>query len=272
MGASPVFVRFSEVGPFASAFWRVMLGLPFLFMWAVFETAKDNRKINWTFNGSLLLSGLFFAGDLFFWHLAIKNTTMANATLFATLAPAWVILFSKAFIGEPVSRNAYFGLGFCLFGAILLAGSSFQLAPERIIGDLFGFITSIFFGLYFLAIRVGRRTRNAGELTFLSTIVTCVILFAITIIASDKLFPDTINGFFSLLSLGAISHAGGQGLLSVALGALSAAFSSLVIFVEAIAGAFLGWLIFNEALSNLQILGGLFILFGVWISRPRNQE
>ena len=37
-------------------------------------------------------AGLVFAGDLFFWHLSILNTTVANATFFATTAPLFVVL------------------------------------------------------------------------------------------------------------------------------------------------------------------------------------
>src|SRR5579875_3426125 len=33
MGVSPIFVRLADVGPFASAFWRVMLALPVLWVW-----------------------------------------------------------------------------------------------------------------------------------------------------------------------------------------------------------------------------------------------
>ena len=39
MGISPVFVRFAEVGPFTSAFWRVGLALPALWLWSALETA-----------------------------------------------------------------------------------------------------------------------------------------------------------------------------------------------------------------------------------------
>jgi drug/metabolite transporter (DMT)-like permease len=268
MGVSPVFVRYSEVGPFASAFWRVCLGLPVLFIWAAIETRKSGRKIQWKIDKPILLAGLFFSGDLIFWHLAIVNTSMANATLMATLAPVWVVLFSKAFIGEEVTRKTYLGLIFCLLGAALLVGSSYRLAPDRILGDFFGFITSIFFGLYFLAVRVARRTRKGGEVTFLATIVTALILIIVAVISADKFFPDTMQGVFSLFALGTISHAGGQGLLAVALGSLSAAFSSLVIFVEAIIAAFFGWAVFGETLGPLQLLGGSMILFGVWWARP----
>jgi drug/metabolite transporter (DMT)-like permease len=269
MGASPVFVRYSEVGPFASAFWRVCLGLPVLFLWAYLENRRARKAINWRITLPVLMAGLFFGFDLIFWHLAILNTTMANATLMATLAPVWVVLFSRIAIGEEVSKNAYLGLAICLIGAALLIGSSFRIAPERILGDLYGFITSLFFGLYFLAIRVARRNRKAGELTFLSTIITTGMLLLTVLISGNKMLPDTTQGAMSLVALGVFSHAGGQGLLAISLGALTAAFSSLVIFVEAIAAAILGWAIFGETLGPLQLAGGLLILFGVWQARPR---
>ena len=274
MGVSPVFVRFSEVGPFASAFWRVFLALPVLVLWALWELRGKNARLKLTFPAAVLWSGLFFSGDLLFWHLAIVNTTMANATLMACLAPVWVIMFSGAYIGEPVGRNSYWGLALCLIGAAMLIGSSYNVDPSRIRGDLYGIVTSIFFGLYFLAIRVARRTKGSGELTLLSTIITAFILFivaiAMTLFAAHDFFPSTLKGVTSLLMLGTISHAGGQGLLSVALGSLSAVFSSLVIFIEAIAGAFFGWLVFDENLTLTQILGAITILLGIWIARPAN--
>ncbi len=271
MGISPVFVRTAEIGPFASAFWRVLLALPILYLWAVFETRRHGKKIDWQFDRATTVAGVLFAGDLFFWHLSIVNTTVANATLMATLAPVWVALFSNAFIGEPVSRNSYIGLALCLVGAGLLVGSSFRIAPDRIWGDFFGLVTSIFFGLYFLAVRVSRRRRKAGESIFISTITTTACLFLTAIVSDDDMLPETARGAASLFALGTISHAGGQGLLALALGALSAAFSSLVIFVEALAGAFFGWVVFNETLTPLQICGAVLILMGVWYARPRKR-
>ena len=273
MGVSPVFVRFSEVGPFASAFWRVFLALPVLLIWAWLELRAKGKPLKLSFSTAVLWSGLFFSGDLIFWHLAIVNTTMANATLMACLAPVWVIMLSGAFIGEPVGRNSYYGLVLCLIGAAMLIGSSYNIDPSRITGDIFGFITSIFFGLYFLAVRVARRNHESGELTLLSTFITAFCLFVValgaTIFAAQQFFPTTAKGITSLILLGTISHAGGQGLLSVALGSLSAVFSSLVIFIEAIAGAFFGWLVFDENLSASQIAGAVAILTGIWIARPR---
>ena len=185
MGSSPVFVRYAEVGPFASAFWRATLALPLLFLWAYFETRQSKRNLRdaLKINKSILLGGVFFAGDLFFWHLSILNTTITNATLLSCLAPVWVALFSGIFIGEPVGKSTLQGLIICLLGTILLIGSTYTIAPEQLLGDIYGIITSMFFGLYFLCIRVGRRTHEAGALTLISTCVTASVLFVIVLIS-----------------------------------------------------------------------------------------
>ena len=270
MGISPVFVRLAEVGPFASAFWRVFLALPLLYVWSAIEIRRSDKRTSslLKFNGPILLAGLFFAGDLIFWHLAILNTTIANATLLSCLAPIWVALLSGITIGEPINRRTVYGLLLCLAGASLLIGSSFTGSSGNLIGDLYGLITSMFFGLYFLAVRVARRTETAGKLTLKSTIITALILLCAALIAGTTFWPTSWTGVGSLLALGLVSHAGGQGLLAIALGALSAVFASLVIFIEAIAAAIAAWLILSEQLSPIQFVGGALILSGVWTARP----
>jgi drug/metabolite transporter (DMT)-like permease len=271
MAISPVFVRLADVGPFASAFWRVALALPALWLWASVEikAAGGHQRQIWVLPPVILLVGLFFAGDLFFWHLAIVNTTIANATFLATMAPLWVVLGSGLFIGEPVTRATVVGLTVCIAGASVLIGSSYSFSPQNLLGDFYGIMTSLFFGAYFLGVRVARRSFGAGQIVFASTIVTMVVLFVVALIMEPTLVPASAGGVFALLALALVSHAGGQGLLAVALGALSAAFSSLVIFIEAIAAAGFAWLFLAEALNIWQGLGGLLILAGIWLARPR---
>lgn len=280
MGASPVFVRFAEVGPLTSAFYRVALALPLLWMLARLENGHAKKKhndnaaaspfANVPVDRATLLAGVFFAGDLIFWHLSIVNTTIANATLLATTAPVWVLLGSSLFIGEAVSRKMFAGLGLCLLGAGTLIGASLSIAPERLEGDIYGVITSFFFGAYFLAIRVARRRAPPALIMLRSSMVTATILLIAALIMEDQLLPITAAGVAALIALAVVSHAGGQGLLAYALGHLSAAFSSFVIFIEALAAPVLGWLIFSETLNNLQFLGGAAILLGIWVARPRS--
>ncbi len=271
MGVSPVYVRMAETGPFASAFWRVALALPVLLIWAKYEASKLNQPLRslLIFDRSVILTGLLFAGDLVFWHLAILNTNVANATLLACLAPVWVVLLAKPFLGETFTPATIIGLAVCLVGAFFLIGGNYQINPQQLTGDFFGLITSVFFGLYFLAIRVARREHSAGILIFLSTIITAVILLVITLMAGQSLVPETWKGASALAALGIVSHAGGQGLLAIALGSLTVVFSSLVIFIEAIAAAVFGWIFLDEAIGLVQIGGGALVLAGIWIARPK---
>ncbi len=267
MGASPIFVRLADVGPFTSAFWRVALALPLLYAWT--RAADGPAPAAKRFAKPAILSGLAFAGDLFFWHLAIVHTSVANATFFATCAPIWVVLFGWLLFREKVEASVLVGLGLCLAGGAALLAQSFQLKPAGALGDLFGVATGVFFGLYFLAVKAARQTTSAARLTLEATVVTAAILFVVALVAERSMLPYTLRGLAALLAMAWISHVGGQGLLSIALGRLPAAFSSLVIFLEAIAAAGFAWLILGEPVSAVQALGGLAILAGIYVARPR---
>ena len=267
MGASPIFVRLADVGPFTSAFWRVALALPLLYAWM--RLAEGREAPGARFSKPAILAGLAFAGDLFFWHLAIVHTSVANATFFATCAPIWVVLFGWLLLGERVTANVLAGLALCLAGGAALLAQSFELKPAGAVGDLFGIATGVFFGLYFLAVQAARKKNSAARLTFEATAVTAAVLFVVAACAERSMLPRTLRGLAALLAMAWISHTGGQGLLSIALGRLPAAFSSLVIFLEAIAAAGFAWAILREPVGVAQGLGGLAILAGIWVARPR---
>ena len=268
MGASPLFVRLADVGPYASAFWRCALALPFLALWAAYERGGMAAALRGV-DRAVILSGVFFAGDLFFWHLSILATTVANATFFATTSPIWVAFGAWLLLGEKIGAGTVGGLALCMLGGAALIGQSWGFAPHRLIGDLYGVITAIFFGSYLLTIRSARAALGAGQLAFVSTAITTAILFVIAWALEPRLIPQSANGMLILLALALVSQVGGQGLLAVALGTLPATFSSLVIFLEAIAAAALAWAVLGEALGALQMLGGLLILAGIYLARPR---
>ena len=272
MGISPIFVRFAaaDVGPFASAFWRVALSLPILYAWMRIEEAKAPAGApRVPFAKATILAGLAFTADLFFWHLSILSTTVANATFFATTAPLFVILIVWLVLRQRVSRGTVIGLLLCLLGGAALIGQSLQVDPARIRGDLYGLITAFFFGLYFLAVGRARERAGAARVTFEGGVVTSAALLVIALVLDTRVVPHTWQGIAALTAMAFISQAGGQGLLAVALGRLPPVFSSLVIFLEAVAAAVFGWLILNEALTLIQALGGALILFGIWAARPK---
>jgi drug/metabolite transporter (DMT)-like permease len=265
MGISPIFVRLADVGPFASAFWRVALALPALYAWMrLTETAPVRR-----FSLPTLLAGLAFAGDLLFWHSAILRTSVANATFFATTAPIWVVAFGWMLLGEKVGKATLLGLALCLAGGTALVAQSLRFAPGHAIGDGFGLATGLFFGLYFLAVEAARRGAGAARVTFEASVVTALALLAVALAVEPRFLPRSLSGAAAILAMAWVSHAGGQGLLSLALGRLPATFSSLVIFLEAIFAALFALALLDEPISGAQALGGVLIMAGIYVARPR---
>jgi drug/metabolite transporter (DMT)-like permease len=272
MGASPIFVRLAEVGPYTSAFWRVALALPALWLWARLEDGgRAPAPAAASVRLAAAIAGLLFAGDLIFWHLAIVNTSVANATFLATLAPVWVVLGSGLFLGEAVTGRLVAGLGLCLVGAAALMGADLRVAPQQLIGDAYGLITSFFFGAYFIAVRRARRGCGTGRLLFLSSQATAAVLLVAALVMEDRMWPTAAGGIAALMALALVSHSVGQGFLAYALGHLPAAFSSVVIFLEGVAAALLGWLVLGEAVGPLQFAGAVAIFTGIAVARPRRE-
>lgn len=268
MGISPIFVRLAGIGPFASAFWRVALALPLLYGWMrLEERGRPAPAPAWT--RAVWLSGLLFAGDLFFWHLAIRHTTVANATFFATTSPIWVALLLAVVFRERIRHADLLGLAMCLAGGATLLGESLQVDPARVTGDIYGVATSLFFGSYVIAVDRARGNHGAARLMLRSTAITAAVLLPIALVLEPVMLPQSAFGWSMLLALAVVSQVGGQGLFAYAIAALPTVFSSLVIFIEALAAAAFGWLILGEALSPIQAAGGLVILAGLWVARPR---
>ena len=268
---SPIFVRLSEVGPTATGFYRTMLAVPPL--WLVWylqpaqTTALEQRVSRIPSLGVLLLPGLLFAGDLFFWHLSIKYTTVANATLLSNFAPVIVTLGAWLVLREKITPAFLAALLVSFCGALMLVGASFQLGGDYVFGDLLAFTTAIFYGAYMIAVAKLRGRHGTQDIMLWSSLVSALALLPMVWIMGESLWPATLQGWAILFGLAWLSHALGQGLIAYALGHLPASFSSLVVLVQPVAAAFFGWLWLGEGLQPLQIGGGIVVLIGIVLAR-----
>ena len=269
MSISPSLVRFADVGPLASAFWRVFLALPILYLWMRGEEQRNPAAPARSWSLPIGLAGLSFAGDLLLWHLAIMKTSIANATFFATMAPLWVVVFGWLLFRHRTEKTTLIGLALCMAGGAALVAQSLSVNPAHALGDALGIGTGVFFGLYFLSVGAARKDTGAARVTFEMSVIAVVILLAAAVVVEGDILPKTMAGWGVLFALAFVSHAGGQGLLSVALGRLPTTFSSLVIFLEAIVAAGFAWILLGEPVSIVQALGGLVIIAGIWVARPR---
>ena len=267
IGFSPIFVRLSELGPIATGFYRLLLALPLLWLWMRWEerrTARATARIEWL---PIAVPGILFAGDIPFWHWSITYTTVANATLFANLAPVIVTAGAWLYLRERVTSLFLAGMALAMGGGALLMQASAALGHRYVLGDMLGLITACFFGSYVVAVARLRHRIPASTIMFYSSVVTCVLLLAATLLSGEGLLPVTARGWVALFALAWISQAIGQGLIAYALGHLPASFSSLAILIEPLTAAVLGWVWLGEALGALQAMGAVIVLAGIAVAR-----
>ena len=270
---SPIFVRFSDVDPIMTAFYRIFISLPFFLFFSSFSIIEKVKFPE--FNNSyviFLVSGIFFALDLICWHWSIKLTTVSKATFLSNLAPIVVIIFSLIFLKEKFSKFFYLAALLSMVGMLMLLGESFKFNKSQFIGDLLGVLTAVWYGSYIVTISQLRKKYNSTSIMFLSGIVTAIILLIVSILFEQSLIPQSLFTITIIFLLGFICQFMGQSFITYSLAYLSASLSSLCLLIQPIAATVLAYFFFQEKLTTIQFFGSALILIGIYIARTKYEK
>ena len=272
IGFAGIMVRLSDVSPLASAFWRLALAAPLLWVWAAASASQDKSQGKRTeFSWPLFLSGAYFAGDMAIWHLSLHNTTVANATLLSNFAPLFIALWLGIVLRVKFSRLFLCGMALALVGAALLIGPNLNMSAAeqagRLWGDAFGLGSAIFYAAYQLAIKDARNAYSTARLMAWSSTITALCLLPLALLAPGQFFPAELAGWLPLIGLALIAQIGGQTVIAYALAHLPASLSSVSLLVQPLTAAIAAWILFNEALGPVRLLGAALLLAGIWLSR-----
>ena len=248
-------VRSADVGPSASAFWRMALAVPFLFLIARRKGQSlilPRKALYW----AMALSGVFFALDLAAWHIGLLQTKLANATLFANAAsllfPIWGFFLARAL----PSRLEGFAFALALLGTALLLGRSADLSAQTLIGDLLCLAAGIFYTAYLIAIMQAREELDNWVLLAWSTLATAPPLLLIAFGLGEQILPQN---WAPVILLAIVSQLIGQGLMVYVLGKVSPLLFGLALLSQPIVSALIGWLEYGEVLTPIDWVGAAFI-------------
>lgn len=270
---SPIFVRFSDVDPIITAFYRIFLSLPFFLF---FSSTKLIEQINFNvFKNHFLLifiSGLFFALDLICWHWSIKLTTVSKATFLSNLAPIVVIMYALFFLKERFSKFFVIAVLLSMSGMFLLLGESFKFNKTQFIGDLLGVLTALWYGSYIVTISQLRKKFNSTTIMFLSGSVSSALVFIAALLFEQNLIPQSVFTITILFLLGFICQFMGQTFITYSLAYLPASLSSLSLLIQPVTATILAYLFFEEKLTLIQFMGSILILIGIYIARTKYEK
>lgn len=260
IGFAPIFVRLASTGPVATAFWRMALAVPVLWMLA----SRRNVSASVTFRSPIVwLAGLAFALDLTAWHFSIRLTSVTNATLLANCAVLLVPLLSWLFL-HRAARPVTIGCAALAFtGIVLLSSPSLHTAGHKLLGDVLALVTAGFYAIYLIAIAVARERVAASSLTLASSLLSSLALVVFVPLAGERLFPVAALDWLWLIGLALISQVFGQTAIAHALGRIPPAQAAIGLLVQPVSAAVLAWVLFGETMSGLQLLGGGLVLASI---------
>ena len=268
---APIFVRLSEVGPVATALWRLALALPLLALWMALQERGRKQGATRPAWPMALLAGVFFAADLAVWHWSIRLTSVANATFLANLAPVAVTLGAWVLLGERARPVFFAGMLLSLAGAALLMGANLGGPGSVLLGDGLGMLTAVFYAGYQLCVKRLRDTQSTARIMFASGAACATVLLPLALLMGEAILPASPAGWGVLLGLALVCQLAGQGLITWAVAHLAASFSSVSLLLQPVAAAGFAWLLFGEALAALQWFGAAAVLAGIWLARRGTQ-
>jgi drug/metabolite transporter (DMT)-like permease len=282
LGWAAIFVRWSDAGPVATAFWRFLLALPPL--WGLVLVSRGWERRQGKTPGPVFAGGLssggwvrpaIFAGvmiglDFTFWHYAIKFTTVANATLLATMATVFVALFGWLLFGQRLRGDFLVGLALAVAGAagLALLRASGGTAPlNQPLGDLLGLGAALTYAFYFIFMGRARKLAGAMEVMFVSSAIGAVVALAMALILGENILPQSAQGWWAVIALAVFCQTIAQGSIAFALGAVAPAPAAVMQTLQPIATAALGVWLMNEPMSPERIAAACLALVGVVIAQ-----
>ncbi len=279
IGMSPIYVRLSELGPVATAFYRVCVAVPFFLTFESYRISRQDKNNSYRNNLSISYSqlnltdwllllglGLCYALNLITWHWSLGYIYVANATLLANLSVLFVIPLGWILFNKRVEAKVFlYALG--AFGGVIMLswGALDNLANLK--GLFWGILSAVFYALYILSVSKLREKLSAIQQMTWTCIFTSLWLLPFVIWQGESLLITSMYGLIILVGLGITSQVMGQGFIAYSLAYIAPALATLILLLQPVVAATMGWLIFNEVLTTIQIIGGLMIMIFIYLAR-----
>lgn len=271
MGAWGRAVYRFEGDPMLVVTWRALIGVVVLA--GILALSRPTLlRVPWSAIPFFLVYG-FFGVTLNFWSYfsAVKHTTLAVAITLLYTYPMFVTLFSALWLGERLTRVKLAAAALTVLGAALVAQiHEAEFLRLNLRGILFGLLTGLSMAVYSIL----------GKQAVARYAPWTVVLYAF---AGGALFLVLGSGpgllaardyptvaWIWIVGLALIPSLGGYALFTLGLRDLPASQVSVIATWEVVTAALLGWLLYGERLTPIQLLGAALVCVGIlWIQRAR---
>lgn len=245
-----VFVKSIAINGMAIAGIRSLLAAAVLLLFC--------RRKCFTFSPTQIAGAFCYCGAVLFYVLANKKTTAANTILLQYTAPIYVAIFSRWFLGEKVSKLQYLAIFAAMCGIVLFFRDDLTFANR--LGNIFGIITGLSFGLMILLMRKQKTDLAIGSIV-LGNLITALI--GVPFIFGSM--PDA-TGWIYLVLLGVVQLGIPYVLYAIAISHVTAIEGVMILTLEPILNPIWVLLVIGERPGKWALAGGLIVICSVTAS------
>jgi drug/metabolite transporter (DMT)-like permease len=285
VSTASIFIRFAQNdGAPSLVIAALRLTFATLILAPIALTKYREELKRFTLNEILLgaFSGIFLALHFATWISSLEYTSVASSVVFVSTGPLWVALLSPMLLKEHLARTAVVGLALSLAGGTIIGLSdacvwdhglscpSLQdvLQGRAMFGNFLALLGAWTVTGYLIIGRKLRATRSVSLVPYIfmvygfAAIVLIVIMFA----AGNSPLGYAPKTYGWIFLLAALPQLIGHSTYNWALKYMPAALVAVTTLGEPIGSAILAFFILNETPTFVTMIGGIFILAGIYLA------
>jgi drug/metabolite transporter (DMT)-like permease len=271
---SPVFVKLTSVAPTTSGFYRMLFGGLVL---AVYLAVARRRL---TFSGkawiALVLSAIFFALDLWFWHRSILYIGAGLSTLLANFQVFIMMAAGALLLGQRPTGMQLAAVPLAIVGLALIMGFDWHsFSADYRLGIVFGLLTAVCYAGYLLYMRQARvhsaHAMPAREIAVMSLLVAVLLGTSAAFEGVSLQIPGVADAIWLLL-YGVLCSAIGMLFIASSLSSVTTTEVGLALLVQPTGSFIWDILFFSRTLPLIEAAGALLSLAAIYIGSVKTSQ
>ncbi|WP_277584747.1 DMT family transporter [Psychrobacillus antarcticus] len=223
-------------------------------------------KGNWI---KMLIIGAFqTAGVMGCIFLSLRTITASESSILTFTNPLLVVVFGTLFLKTRYKFYQWIGVLLGLVGVSIAVGAQIELK----IGVLFGILSAVFWAISTLLVKKWGSLFNTWVLSAYQMLFGGLLLLLGSFILEKPVFILNSNSLFILLWLSIMSSIVQFAVWYYLLQKGDPGKTSAYLFLAPFFGVLSGWLLLGETLYPSIIVGGLFIIIGIYLVNRTFQE
>ena len=254
-----LFVRLIDADALTIAFWRLLIagGMTCAGLLVLQGAAPFRAMLATGWHGAVYMLGVGGSGVLFV--LAVSLTSVANVVFIIATMPLFASLFSRIFLGEPISARMVWTMMAVAVGLGVIAYGSGETAHASLAGDALALgVSALFAG----GLTAARRVRHVSMVPGVGMAYVIAALILLPLAQPLSVPPAQAplvlaHGGFILLS---------SVLLALGPRYITSGEVALLVLLESVLAPLLAWAAIGENPGRLGLTGGAIVVGALFVS------